>query len=172
MNNRFSLSMRIFHWAMAALLISLLSAGLLMVQSLEPWQITILGLHKSFGVLAAILVIIRLLNRFRNMVPDLPSDLSALQKAIARLSHVLLYGFMLAMPISGYLMQYAAGRPVEVFSLFRLPASLSVDIQTYSIFRELHGWLALFLMALICLHAVAALHHHFVRKDNVLKSML
>lgn len=172
MNNRFSLSMRILHWAMAALIVSLLSAGLLMVRSLEPWQVTILAVHKSFGVLAALLVIIRLVNRLMHSVPELPGDLSTSQKLAAKASHIALYGLMIAMPVSGFLMQYAAGRPIEVFELFRLPASLTVDIEQFSLFREMHAWLGVALIALIALHVSAALHHHFVRKDNVLKSML
>jgi cytochrome b561 len=69
-------------------------------------------------------------------------------------------------------MQYFAGRPIDVFGWFRLPSALTVNIENYAIFRELHGWLAIALMALVALHVAAALHHHFIRKDTVLKSML
>lgn len=69
-------------------------------------------------------------------------------------------------------MQYFAGRPIDVFGWFRLPAALQVDIHYYALFRELHGWLAIALIGMIVLHVGAALHHHVVRKDNVLKSML
>lgn len=79
---------------------------------------------------------------------------------------------MFAMPLSGYAMQYFATRPVEVFGWFRLPAALEVNIGMYSLFRELHSLLALSLLALIVLHAAGALHHHFIRKDKVLKTML
>lgn len=174
MNNtqQFSLSMRLFHWAMAALVISMLAAGLLMVRSLEPWQLTILTVHKSFGVVAAALVTARLVNRLFHQIPALPGDLSNGQKFVAKASHWLLYLLLFAMPISGYLMQYFAGRPIEVFGWFRLPAALNVNIESYAIFRELHGWLAIALMALVTLHVAAALHHHVIRKDKVLKSML
>lgn len=174
MNNtqQFSLSMRLFHWAMAALVISMLAAGLLMVRSLEPWQLNILTVHKAFGVVAAVLVIARLVNRLFHQIPALPGDLSSLQTFVAKASHWLLYLLLFAMPISGYLMQYFAGRPIDVFGWFRLPAALTVDIENYAVFRELHGWLAIALMALVALHVAAALHHHFIRKDEVLKSML
>ncbi|TDP39161.1 cytochrome b561 [Idiomarina aquatica] len=172
MTNRFSLTMRIMHWAMAALLISMLAAGLLMVRSLEPWQLSLLTIHKGFGVVAAVLVVVRLVIRLAFSVPPLPQGLSRLQASVAKLSHGLLYALMVLMPISGYLMQYLAGRPVEVFGLFRLPAALSVDIEGYAIFREMHGWLAIVLIALVIMHVGAALHHHFIRKDDVLKSML
>ncbi|HAW92821.1 MULTISPECIES: cytochrome b [unclassified Arsukibacterium] len=171
-SDRFSLSMRLFHWGMAALVVSMLAAGLLMVTSLQPWQYTLLNAHKAFGVIAIILVMARLINRLRHKLPALPSELSDGQKWVAKASHWLLYGLLFAMPLSGYLMQYFAGRPVAVFDWFRLPAALQVDIYNYALFRELHGWLAIALIGVIALHVGAALHHHFVRKDNVLKSML
>ncbi|MBZ9611148.1 cytochrome b [Rheinheimera maricola] len=169
---QFSLSMRVLHWGMAALVMSMLAAGLLMIRSLDPWQLTIMTLHKAFGIIAVVLVTVRLLNRMRHKLPAVPNDLSALQKKAATASHWLLYGLLFAMPISGYLMQYFAARPIEVFGWFRLPAALQVDIYNYAVFRELHGWLAIALTGVIALHVSAALHHHFIRKDNVLKSML
>lgn len=172
MTERFSVSMRLLHWAMAALIISMLAAGLTMIQSLEPWQLTLLGLHKSFGFLAAVLVLVRLVNRLCHQLPPLPSALPSIQKRVAKASHGVLYALMIAMPVSGVLMQYFAGRPVEVFGWFRLPATLTVDIERFAVFRELHGWLAWALIATVILHVGAALHHHFVRKDDVLKSML
>ena len=170
--HKFSVSMRLFHWGVAALVMSMLAAGLLMVRSLEPWQLSILTVHKAFGIVAALLVLARLVNRLFHQVPALPDDLSSLQKLIAKASHWLLYLLLFAMPISGYLMQYSAGRPIDVFGWFRLPAALNVDIENYAVFRELHGWLAIALMALVVLHVAAAFHHHFIRKDKVLRSML
>ncbi|WP_213994628.1 cytochrome b [Arsukibacterium sp.] len=171
-SDRFSLSMRLFHWGMAALVLSMVAAGLLMVTSLQPWQLTLLNIHKAFGVMAILLVTARLINRLRHEPPALPHELADWQKTVAKASHWLLYILLFAMPVSGYLMQYFAGRPVDVFGWFRLPAALQVDIHYYALFRELHGWLAVVLIGLIALHIGAALHHHFIRKDDVLKSML
>ncbi len=170
--SRFPLSMRLFHWGMVALLISLLAAGLTMVATLDPWQLTLLTVHKAFGILALVLVIARLMNRLTKRVPPLPVTLSTPQKWIAKASHWLLYSLMFIMPLSGFLMQFYAGRPIDVFGWFRLPAALNVDIELFALFRELHGWSALTLIAVITLHVAAALHHHFIRKDDVLKSML
>lgn len=169
---QYPLSMRIFHWGMAALLLSLLFAGLAMVQSLQTWQPTVLTLHKAFGILALVAVILRLANRLRqSTTPDLPSDLPAWQRFSARASHVLLYAAMFAMPISGYLMQSAAGRPVSVFGWFHLPPLIDTNVVTYAVFREMHGWVAVLMILLILLHIGAALHHGLVRKDGVLRSM-
>lgn len=168
----FSRSTRWLHWSMALILLSLLFAGLTMVRSLEPWQLPLLQLHKSLGFVALVLVLVRLLVRMRHAAPSLPVDLANWQKVSARLSHVLLYMCMLAMPVSGYLMQNAAGRPVEVFGLFTLPALLEVDLAVYGVLRELHGWVALGFILLILLHVGAALQHGLIRRDGVLQSML
>ncbi len=175
MNNhplKFSLSMRIMHWAMALLIVAMLAAGLSMVGSLDPWQFTLLNLHKSFGIFVFILVLIRLALRLKSRLPELPKALPSWQKLAARSTHSLLYLMMLLMPLSGYLMQYFAGRPINVFDWFYLPASIEVDIQAFAFFRELHGYSALALILLIIIHVAAALHHHFIRKDSVLRSMM
>ncbi|MCC5854114.1 MAG: cytochrome b [Idiomarina sp.] len=162
---------RIMHWAMAFLLLSLLFAGLSMVQSLAPWHLTLLGLHKSFGVIALIGVVIRLVIRLRNPAPALPASVPAWQQRIARVSHILLYAAMFAMPITGYLMQNAAGRPIVFFDLFVLPALLPISLPLYGILRELHGLIALGFILLILVHIGAALHHGWVKRDGVLNSM-
>lgn len=172
MNNKYSRSMRIIHWAMVALLLSMVAAGLTMVRSLEPWQLTLLTAHKGFGVLAAVLVVVRLVNRMFHKVPDLPQNMPQAQKLVAHASHIVMYILMLLLPVSGFLMQYFAGRPIDVFGLFRLPAAVEVAIKPFALFRELHGIFALLLVAVVCLHAAGALYHHWIKKDDVLKRML
>lgn len=169
---KFSLSARVLHWGMAALLLSMLFAGLLMVRSLESWQPPLLALHKSFGILAFVAVIFRIVVRLKSSSPILPATLPAVQRHIARLSHLLLYGAMIALPVTGYLMQNAAGRPVEFFGVIATPSILSLDLDHYGLLRELHGTIALGLIGLVVLHVAAALHHGWVRKDGVLNTML
>jgi len=168
----YSTPARIIHWAMALLIWSLLFAGLAMVQSLQAWQVELMAIHKSFGFLALLLVIVRLLVRLTNERPELPAELPSIQKRIAHLSHILLYIALFVMPISGYLMQNAAGRPIELFGWFALPSLIPVNLAAYGFFRELHAWVAWGLIALVLLHIAAALHHGLIRKDSVLKSML
>lgn len=169
---QYPLSMRLMHWGMAALIIALIIVGLSMVTSLQTWQPTLLTWHKAFGVLAAILVIARLINRVRHQQPQLPSSLPKWQQLAARGSHVLLYTLMILMPVSGYLMHSAAGRSVYLFADLWLPPALAPNLTLYAVFRELHAYSALVLVGVISVHALAALHHGFVRRDGVLKSML
>lgn len=169
---KYNLSIRLLHWGMAALLFSMLFAGLLMVRSLEPWQPPLLELHKSFGIVAFLAVIFRLVVRLKSTSPQLPDTLPAVQYQIARLSHLLLYGAMIALPVTGYLMQNAADRPIEFFRVIDMPSFLPLSLHQYGLLRELHGTIALCLIGLVVLHVGAALHHGWIRKDGVLNSML
>ena len=169
---RYSLSLRILHWSFVLIVAAMASAGLALVESLEPWHLTLLNIHKSCGVAAFVLLIVRILVRFNH--PPMPAidGVSKWQLQLAHLVQYLLYGCLFLMPVSGYLSQYFAARPVEVFSLFRLPAATTVNIELYAVFREMHSITLVALIVLVAMHAGAALHHHFVRKDNTLKRML
>ncbi|NVK56767.1 MAG: cytochrome b [Alteromonadaceae bacterium] len=169
---KFPVTMRLMHWSMAALLLSMLCAGAVMVDSLATWQPALLTMHKSFGVVALFLVFPRLLVRLTSAVPALPSSLPPLQKLAATLSHYFLYVLMFALPVTGLLMQYNAARPVDFFCVASLPAALSTNIEAFALYRVSHGYLALALIVVVGVHVSAALYHHFVRKDDVLKSML
>lgn len=163
---------RLLHWSMAILIISMLFVGLSMVKSLAVWQPVALSLHKSFGVLLLLMLIIRLVNKYLTARPRLPKKMPDLQKRVAKLSHFTLYAAMLLMPLSGWLMQSADGRSVNVFGLFTLPQLLDANINAYAIFRELHAWIAWLLILTIALHVLGALYHGLIRQDRVLASML
>lgn len=167
---RYPLSARLLHWAMAALLLSQLSLGASMVDRWQAWTTPAIQLHKAFGVLALLLVLLRLANRLRFHAPPLPHDIPALQRALARASHWALYALMLALPLTGWAMQGAAGLPLRVGGVV-LPALMDADLARYGVLRELHAWLAYGLLALVLGHAGAALHHAWVRRDGVFGHM-
>ncbi|WP_423187681.1 cytochrome b [Alishewanella sp. d11] len=173
MNNvqMYPLAMRVMHWLMAALILSLLFVGLSMVTSLGAWQYTLLNWHKTAGLIAALALIVRLGIRLMSTKPALPSSMPKLQYYAAKLTHWAFYLLLGCMPLTGYLMQNAAGRPVMLFGQ-ALPQLISTDLAWYGLFRELHAWLSVLLMALIILHITAALYHGLIKRDGVLKSML
>ena len=172
MQHSYPTSMRVFHWAMAALILSMLFAGLTMVQTLAPWHLPLLAAHKVFGVLAFAGVIARLLNRWRSKTPALPADLPAIQVFAAKATQVLLYTAMLLMPISGYLMVSASGQAIDIFGWFYLPALGGESLTRYALFREIHAYVACGFVLLLLMHIGGALYHGWVRQDGVLGSML
>ncbi|MFT6269178.1 MAG: cytochrome b561 [Alphaproteobacteria bacterium] len=157
---------------MAVLIISMLLIGLSMVGSLAVWQPVAINLHKSFGVLLLLMIIIRLINTFITPRPKLPKKLSNLQVMAGKLTHFGLYAAMLLMPLSGWLMQSADGRAITVFSTFTLPHLIDANIKAYAFFREFHAWMAWLLIVMIVTHVLAALYHGLFRQDRVLASML
>lgn len=163
---------RTLHWTMALLLISMLFLGLSMVQSLAVWQVEAVALHKSFGFLALVLVIIRLINKALSTKPELPNELPAIQRLAASVIHCGLYIAMLLMPLSGWLMQNADGRVVHVFGFFTVPNLVEADIKYFALFRELHGIIAWLFLAMIFMHISAALYHGLIKQDGVMSAML
>ncbi len=121
MNQNYTRSAQVMHWGMAFLILALLIAGLTMVQSLAPWQPVLVSMHKAFGILAMFAVLIRLVIRLQNPPPVLPASVPSWQQLISKMSHVLFYAAMIAMPLSGWLMQSAAGRPVGFLVCLRCP---------------------------------------------------
>ena len=158
---------------MAIVIIGLLALGL----SLESYEKTpefgtLIGLHKEFGALVLILVCFRLIWKLMNISPPLPDNMAKSLNLLAKLGHLALYGFMFALPLSGWILSNAAGHPVSVFGLFDLPNLVAPDKDFAHNVKELHELLADGLMVVLAAHTLAALLHHFYYKDNILRRML
>lgn len=164
---------KFLHWLIALLIIALLCVGLYMTDMENtPDKFKVYGLHKSIGITVLALATLRLLWKTRNIAPLLPASMRAIEKFLAHAGHLALYVFMLLMPLSGWMMSSAAGFPVSVFGLFTLPDLVPPDNAMKNVYRAIHEYSAYALMALIALHVLAALTHHFYYKDNVLTRML
>lgn len=170
--HHFSLPARVLHWLMAVMILAMLFIGVGMVSSVSERHQWLIGLHKPLGIAILLLVIVRLVVRFSSVTPPLPAGLPSVQKLAAKLSHVLLYALMLALPLVGWAMVSAAGDPVMLGSNVQLPALLGADAPTFAFLRKAHTYLAYLLFATVLLHLAAALFHAWVRRDEVLGSML
>jgi cytochrome b561 len=164
-------ALRVVHWLMATMVLAMLFIGVGMVSTAGPLYPVLLALHRPIGIAILILVLIRLPLRRATGAPPLPDDLSPIQSAIAKGSHVLLYASMIAMPLIGWGMLSAGGYPVRVADGFVLPAILPHDLKLYAVLRGIHTIVALLFFALILAHLAAALMHGLVRRDGVLRSM-
>ncbi|KTC78607.1 cytochrome b [Legionella cincinnatiensis] len=160
----------LLHWIIALLIIGLLALGLYMVPL--PWspeKLKFYGWHKEYGFLVLFLAIFRIIWRMSNEMPELA--LPWLEKIAARSMHWAFYGFMFAMPITGWLITSSAGLPASFFGLFTLPNLVAPDENKRILFEWIHQWLGYALIAAICMHAAAALKHHFINKDDILRRM-
>lgn len=163
---------RLLHWLMAAMIIAMLFIGVGMVSSVSLRHEMLIAIHKPLGIAILVLVIVRLVVRFTNRPPALPQDLPVWQKAAAHLSHWVLYGLMLAMPLIGWAMLSAGGYPVMLGGGVQLPALMGADPVAFAWLRNAHEVLAFVLFAAVVGDLAAALFHGLIRRDGVLGSMV
>ena len=170
---KFSTTARVFHWVGFALIgVQIPLAYYMIEQPLSPEKLGNYALHKSIGMTILTIALLRLLWRWLHPPPPLPLASKPIERVAARGTHWLLYGLMLGMPIAGWLNSSAANFPVSVFGWFTLPDLVEPNPELQASFELTHRIMAYLLFFLLGLHTTAALFHHFVRKDNVLRSML
>lgn len=127
--------------------------------------------HFSCGLTVLGLALIRLLARWFGGTPVIHPPLPAWQLWAARLSHALLYVFMIGMPLLALAMMGLRGDEVNFFGI-ELPPLLPEDKDLGKQLRAWHGDVGRAVYALIALHAAAAIYHHRVRGDDTLRHML
>jgi len=135
-------------------------------------KVTLVIYHKELGLLALVLVAARLAWRVTQVLPELVADLPDWQKLAARFVHLSFYALLIALPVSGSLMSSAAGIPVSFLGLFTLHDFVHRDTDLFQQLITVHKVLGYLLILSICVHAGAALKHHFVSRDDTLRRML
>jgi cytochrome b561 len=171
--DRFGLVARAFHWLTLLLLIGSFTLGLSMVNMpLSPRKLEFYSWHKWVGVTVFLLVILRLVWRLANPVPAQPASVPSWQRRAAALSHAALYTVLIVMPVTGWIMSSALNLPVVYLGLIHIPSPFGVDRALGEAMKLVHFGLALTLLVLVSIHVLAALYHHFVLRDDVLRRML
>ena len=161
------------HWLIVALIIVQVTlANIAEELPIGPKKIGVYAWHKSFGITILLLAILRLLWRWANPTPLLPSTLKPYERVLAHVTHVGLYVLLFAQPLTGWMMTSARGFPVSWFGFFQLPDFVPKNKTLYDALVETHETLAWVLYVIVALHVLGALKHHFMMKDNVLKRML
>ena len=162
------------HWLVAFTVIGLFALGVWMtgLTYYDYWYKRAPELHKSIGALLFLVMLGRVVWRALNVTPEAEPGVGLLQRRMAHAVHLLLYVLLFALMVSGYLISTADGRPIDVFSLFALPAIVSSIPNLEDMAGTVHWYLALTLIGLASLHALAALKHHFIDRDSTLKKML
>jgi cytochrome b561 len=159
------------HWLALLLIVGGFSLGLWMVGlPLAPRTLHVYAYHKWIGVTVFLLTLVRLAWRLGHPVPL--ASMPRWQQRAAAASHTLLYALLLAIPLSGWLYSSATGVQVVYLGVFPLPDLVAKDKATASALKAVHLTLNFALLALVLVHAGAALKHHFVDRDGVLLRML
>ena len=178
---RYGVVSQALHWLIVALIITQYTLAKLAEsaghdRAVHPaaalQQLALLARHKSVGLTILALTLLRLLWRWHSGPPPLPATMPRWQVIFARATHYAFYALLLLLPMSGLVMSAASNYPVSYFGLFTIPNVVAPDEALKEIMKERHEMLFDILMIVVAVHIVAALKHHFVDRDDVLRRML
>jgi cytochrome b561 len=136
----------------------------------SPGRALLAAWNYGIGLSVFALVWLRLTNRAVGATPAIVPPPAVWEARLAALVHAALYALMIALPLLGWLTVSARGDPVALLGA-ALPALVGPDKAQARWFKNLHETLGTIGYVLIGLHAVAALFHHYVRRDNTLRLM-
>jgi cytochrome b561 len=164
---------RFLHW-LTLLLVAIIFVLAFSIHfaSSNAEAIALTQLHRSFGVTVWVVTLGRLFWRQFSRFPNWPADMPLALRFAAQCSEYVLYAALLIQPILGLLQTNAHGDRVNLFLLGQLPALIGKNRALAKQLLQVHEMMGLFLLGLIALHALAALYHHFWRRDNTLQAML
>src|SRR5690606_5027792 len=171
---RYGLVAILLHWLVAATVIGLAILGLWMtdLSYYSPYYRSAPFWHKSIGTTLAAVLVLRLLWRWGNPRPAHLPNHQRWELGMAALVHGLLYLLLFVIVVSGYLISTAKGQGISVFGWFEIPASITGLPSQADRAGAVHYWVAITVLGLAALHALGALKHHFLDRDDTLRRML
>lgn len=175
MQARYTATARGLHWLTAAMVLVLVILGgwmTLFEPKDEAFKYQLYDWHESTGFTLLLLTLLRLGWRAGHPPPPLPADLSPQLRKAAHGTHHALYAILLAQPVVGFLATNAWGFPFKWWGVLPIPSPIGQNEALAPILSGIHWWLAMALIALVAVHAGAALWHHFGRGDDTLRKML
>ncbi|MBN8767372.1 MAG: cytochrome B [Thiobacillus sp. SCN 64-317] len=171
--NRYSYPSIGLHWLMLLLFIGVYGAielhglsekGSDIRAAFKTW-------HFMLGLLVFVLVWLRLAARLAGPAPAIHPEPPRLLQWTSRLMHWALYLLMIGLPLLGWLVLSAGGKPIPFFGL-ELPALIGENKALARQLKDLHETIGTLGYFLIGLHAAAALYHHYIKHDDTLIRML
>jgi cytochrome b561 len=158
------------HWFIALLLVGLVIVGLIVAEMERgPDKQQLEGIHISVGLVLLVLMTLRLIWKLRNPSPADPPGAPRWQRIAARLTHWGLYAAIYFQIVIGILGE--GQRPIAFFNLFEFGPLIARNEAQHALFEEVHASAWIVIAVLAGVHVLAALYHHFVQKDDVLRRM-
>ena len=161
------------HWLMLLLIIGVYACISLSDAFAEgsDTQMLLKTWHFTLGLTVFSLLWVRLIAKSVGTTPLIKPPIARWQDITAKAVQTLLYLLMVAMPLLGWLTQSAAGKAIPFYG-WQLPALINENKALEDTIKEIHGAGAATILILVGVHAAAALHHHYVVRDNTLRRML
>jgi superoxide oxidase len=172
-NTRYSKPMLIMHWLTLLLLVAVFAfiEGRELFEKGTEARELMKSVHYMLGITVLLAVLARLYFRLHSDIPPITPAPHPLSQLAAKVMHLLLYALMLGMPIAGWLMLNAAGKPVPFFGL-ELPVLILENEVLADQIKDAHKTVGSLAYYLIAAHALAGLYHHYIKRDNTLKRMM
>jgi len=172
----------VLHWLIALLMVANVVMGLLAEHLPDDWVRPVIDTHKSIGITVLGLALLRLLWRVAHPPPPLPCGYARWERIAAHTAHGLLYGLMIALPLSGWMhdsaWKDAATHPMQLFGLvgwprigFIMAIEPGLRESLHTLFGTVHTSLGYVLYALLALHIGAALKHQWLDREPELQRM-
>lgn len=164
---------RAFHWIVVALLVVQYATELILPYILpKTAEDGITAWHLSVGPTILLLMLLRLAWRLTHPPPPPPADLPPSLRLLSRATHWAFYAVLIVLPLLGWVAANAFGATVYLAGLIPLPALAAKNKALAESVGDVHGTVALLLLALIALHVAGALYHALVKQDGVVRRMM
>lgn len=162
------------HWGIAILTIALFFIGDWMVglSYYDPWYYEGPRWHKGLGIMLFVAILLQGFWQFFRMPVISLLNPKSWQSRLSSLMHFALIIVIYGLVVTGYLIVTGKGQGITFFDLFSFPSLIELDEIAMQWVGDIHNYGATILMVLVGLHLFAALKHHFVDKDSILKRML
>lgn len=166
---------KVLHWIGAAIILVLLAHGWWMTHMTpRPDRLANYAWHAALGYDLLALIVLRVLWRWFNPVPELPADLKRWERVAARVGHVSLYVLMFIVSLSGWLVATTFRVPMtkDLLNLDVPPIVTTVDRSVRQWIEGSHMILAYLLAAVVLVHVIGALRHHLLKRNDILRRMI
>ena len=172
MPSRYTRTAISLHWLVALLVIATFALGWYMHDlKISPAKLQYYSWHKWMGITVLALALLRLVWRLTHQPPPLPASTPRWQALAASGAHWVLYGLIFAIPLSGWAYSSASGYPVVWLGVLPLPDWVPKDKALAAELKDLHEVLTQVLLVVVVAHVGAALKHHFIDRDGLLRRM-
>ncbi len=169
---------KLFHWLVVALFAFQFAAANIMLRidaggtALGLSQDTYYNWHKSIGLVALVVAVLRLVARKHGELPPWAPGLSEAERKFVHRAEQVLYAAMFAMPVSGYLYVMAGGYGVNLFGVLNLPNPIGAWPALAFVAKWIHILASYALLLALAGHLGLVLRHHLILKDGLLYRML
>jgi cytochrome b561 len=160
------------HWTTAALILIAFGLGLAVDVFPKAWEHAVVNTHSLLGLAVLALTAARIAWRLGHAPPPLPENIGGpLVRRATAVVHFVLYTLIVVVPLIGIPVLLYRGKGLD-FGLFEVPSPFARTPEIFRPLQEAHEVAAYGLIGLAAAHMLAALYHHFIRRDEVLVRML